>query len=503
MYRGKDESMMRTGLRWLSLVALGLVAYIGYKWYQEQEVQRILLENIKRELTYEHKKQEQMIVEGHKQRWSELQTKTKNTVVQIFNYSAQFNWLEPYKTPAQYQATGSGFFISDQGDLITNAHVVEQAKSLTIQVPATGKRRFELEVVGVSPERDLALVRLKETEREALREALGGAIPFLPLGDSDSVARADEVMTLGYPLGQQSLKSTTGVVSGREHIDNRFMIQIDAPINPGNSGGPSLNDRGQVIGVNTAGITQAQNVGYIIPSNEVELFLKQLDHIEPSHNGVKLLRKPFLGILFNNGTPALVDFLKNPQPGGLYVIKAYDKSPLKRVGVESGDMIYEIDGYKVDQFGEMNVRWSEDKISVIDYIARLMVGDAVHLVVYRQGQRKEFTLPFESTELAPIRVRFPGYESIDYEVLGGLVVMNMALNHLPPLLQVAPELVHFADPKNQAEPVLIVTHIFPDSEAARSRSISPGTVISEVNGIPVKTLDDYRSAVRASLKSDL
>src|SRR4029077_6348495 len=125
-------------------------------------------------------------------------------------------------------------------------------------------------------DRDLALLRLKPEELQLIKETLG-KVPMLQFGNSDKVSRAEEIMALGYPLGQQSLKSTTGVVSGREQIGGKYMIQISTPINPGSSGGPSINRCGEVIGVNTAGIMPAQNVNYIIPSNEVQLFIAQLN----------------------------------------------------------------------------------------------------------------------------------------------------------------------------------------------------------------------------------
>ena len=183
------------------------------------------------------------------QSWSALQTKVKNTVVQVFNQGAALDLLQPYKSPTQFQSVGTGFFINDQGELITNAHVIDQAKALYIQIPSLGKRQVEVYCVGVSPDRDLALLKVTEEGLKTIAQEMG-AIPFLSLGDSDLVKRADEIMTLGYPLGQQGLKSTTGVVSGREEN----LIQISAPINPGNSGGPSLNIQGDVIGINTSAI---------------------------------------------------------------------------------------------------------------------------------------------------------------------------------------------------------------------------------------------------------
>lgn len=439
-------------------------------------------------------------VKNKRQLWSEVQQKFKDTVAQVFSQATEFNWLEPYKTPNQAESMGSSFFINDKGELLTNAHVVEQAKTVMIQVPTLGKRRFEVEIVGVSPDRDLALLRLLPSELEALKKALGkNELPYLKLGNSDTIYRADKIMALGYPLGQQGLKSTTGVVSGREHLQGQHFIQISAPINKGNSGGPSLNCLGDVIGINSAGVPGAQNVGYIIPINEAKLFLKQIDQM-PKSDRPTLLRKPFLGVLFNNATESLTAYLKNPVPGGLYVVEAYKGSPLAKAGVKSGDMIYEIDGHSLDIYGEMNVAWNlEDKISVMDYISRLKIGDDVRLVFYRNGERKEVTIKFTSSELAPIRRMFPGYEKIDYEVLGGMVVMPMTLNHIMLLAQYTPDLIQYADFKKQMEPLLLISHVQLNSPAYRSRALGMGAVISEVNGQKVRTLDEYRAAIMKSV----
>src|SRR5262249_26829670 len=156
---------------------------------------------------------------------------------------------------------------------------------------------------------DIALLRVKPAGLELIRSVLGG-VPYMTFGDSDSIRRSDEVLALGYPLGQQSLKSTTGVISGHE----QHMIQISAAINPGSSGGPLLNEAGEVIGINAAGITEAQNVGYAIPVNDLKIVL-------PDLYKTKLLRKPFLGILYNNASEALTEYLGNPQPGGCYIVE--------------------------------------------------------------------------------------------------------------------------------------------------------------------------------------
>ena len=193
-------------------------------------------------------------VVGSQHLWSEVQKDVENTVVQIFTQVAEIDFLQPYKSPSQYNGYGSGFFISEEGYLITtNAHVVNQAKAIWIQLTSLGKQIIDdIEIIGVSPERDLALLKVGQAGLALIKSKLG-RIPVLPLGDSDMVRRADEVMALGYPW-QQSLKSTTGVISGCEGN----LIQISAPINPGNSGGPLLNVNGEVVGINTSGVVGAQ-----------------------------------------------------------------------------------------------------------------------------------------------------------------------------------------------------------------------------------------------------
>lgn len=421
--------------------------------------------------------------------WRPIQNQVKDTVVQVFSQIAQFDLLQPYKTPAQGSATGTGFFINDQGYLITNAHVVDQAVTMWIQIPSLGKRIIDVNVVGVSPDRDVALLRVADNELESLRKELG-AIPFLPLGDSDLVQRSDEIMALGYPLGQQSLKSTTGVISGREH---RY-IQMSAPINPGNSGGPSLNIYGEVVGINAAGITTAQNVGYIIPINDLKLVL-------PDLYKTKLLRKPFLGVLFNNASDELTAFLGNPKPGGCYVVEVVKNSTLAKAGVQRGDMIYELNGYTVDIFGEMSVPWSEDKLSLVDYVGRLSLGQDISLTVYRNGERKELSVTFSAGERPAIRKVYPGYEELDYEVFAGMVVMPLTINHIQIMGNAAPGLSHYAEMDKQVNPALVITHIFPSSHVYRSRTLAVGSTIKEVNGQLVHTLEDLRKALKDGAKN--
>jgi len=475
----------------------GVTEFLMYKDQQEVRALYIDLENKIQNIETQHTIKNQLqgnadcpivTTATSAQLWANLQKKVQNTVVQLFVQSANFNWLEPYKVPQIGAGLGSGFFISDKGEILTNAHVVNQAAVIHVQIPSFGKHQFEADLIGIMPEKDIAIIKIRPAGLDLIRSVLG-KIPFLNLGDSDLMCRGDEVMALGYPLGQQSLKSTTGVISGREG----GMIQMSAPINPGNSGGPSINTSGEVIGINTAGITSAQNVGYIIQINDVKVYLDELRSEDEAVED-RLVRKPYLGLLQSMATEALVASLGNPLPGGSYIVEVMSDSPLLGK-LQPGDMIYEINGLKVDLYGDMTVPWSEDKVSTAEYVARLSLGQKVTFVVYRNGERKKFTCNFERKKLAPIRHMFPGYEAIEYEMIGGLVIMPLSLNHIPLLLNHASGLAKFVEDRNQTEPLLVITHVMSNSPAQRCRLPLVGSILKTVDGKKVATIADLQNAI--------
>ncbi len=418
---------------------------------------------------------------SNSQLWLQIQKTLQNTVVQLIATKSDRNILQPYKVPNASVSSGSGFIISEDGEIVTNAHVVNQA-TIMVQMPAFGKHQFEVDLIGIMPEKDFALLKLRPDDKALIEKTLG-KLSYLPLGDSDTVLRSQEILALGYPLGQESLKSTTGVISGRES----GMIQMSAPINPGSSGGPSIDVHGKVVGINSSGVVEAQNVGYIIPINDFKTFLSDL-------RAGGLVRKPYIGIYQSMATPELVKALGNPEPGGTYVVDVLHDSPLKGQ-LKSGDMIYEVNGIPVDLYGEMVVPWSEDKVSTAEYIARLRAGQKVSILAYRNGEKKKFACTFDRKELSPIRQVFPGYEELPFEAFGGYVVMPLMINHLPHLIKVAPGLAKYTEEKNQAKPVLVVTHVMPDSPAHRARLRIVGSVLKKVNGQKVATLDDLRDAL--------
>ncbi len=422
--------------------------------------------------------------------WHLVQQAAKNTVVQVFAEQAPFNWLQPFKLSDHKKSYGTGFFIDPDGYLITNFHVVEQSCGVKIQVPSCGKEQFDVDVIGVCPNRDIALLQLTSSSLAKLRKHIT-QIPCLKLGDSDQVVRTQEILLLGYPLGQEKLKSTQGTVSGREMVLDSPYIQIAAALNPGNSGGPTLNFNGEVIGINTSRIKTAQSIGYIIPINDIKSLITSLQK-------ERLLRTPTLGCEHNLATEQITDYLGNPQPGGLYLARIHSGSLLEKAGLIDGDMIYSINDHRIDTYGETIVPWSDDKVSVDALLNRFQLGQSIQLIAYRRGTRIETTVTFDNTPPLAIRRMYPGFEPIPYEVFAGMVIMPLSLNHLEKLQKIdsslAKNLYKYEQQQAQYEPRVLVTHFFPTSQAHGARCIKPGDVLDTIDGMPVRTMSDVQAA---------
>lgn len=423
--------------------------------------------------------------------WIDIQSEKSFAVVRIATVMAEYDWLEPYKTPQQNIAFGTGFIINEDGFIVTNAHVVNQAVYVSIFMPFLGKKSIQVDIVGTCPERDLALLKINDNDLAYIQEKLG-KIPFLELGDSDKINCTDEILVLGYPLGFEWLSCHSGVVSGITPLG----IQTDAGTNPGNSGGPYIDKNGKVIGIHNQGILSkdANNIGYAIPVNILKLILPNLQG---------LTKTPFFGIVYVQTTEDLTRFLNNPVPGGCYVAEVIPNSPLERAGVCPGDMIYEIDGYTVDIYGDITIDPLKNKISMSTYITYLSLGKKVDMVIYRNGIRIEKAVNLDQHYQPGTKKLYPWHDSIDYEIFAGMVIMELTQDHIAELSAQAPALKLYAISTRVSQATLVITHIFPNSSIARSRSAAVGFTINKVNDREVHTLQDFREALKESQKTKI
>lgn len=272
-------------------------------------------------------------------------------------------------TSQEVEGIGSGFIINEDGDILTNYHVVEGAQEVTVTL-STGKE-VKAKVINYDQTQDIAMIRLEgDVKVPAVAE----------LGNSASVKPGEEVIAIGTPLSKDFAQTVTkGVVSavGRTvTTDNGKqvnLIQTDAAINQGNSGGPLVNAQGQVIGINTLKLAGgAEGIGFAIPINEVK---SKLD----------VLSKPILtlGVKVREINEQLSK--KYDLPEGIYVVEVVSFSPAEKAGIRSGDVITYFDGKRVKTLEEVN------KIKNTKN-----AGDKVSVKVVRDGQTKTLELTLES-----------------------------------------------------------------------------------------------------------
>jgi Do/DeqQ family serine protease len=258
------------------------------------------------------------------------------------------------------RGTGSGFILTDDGRVLTNAHVV--AGTETVEVTLKDGRTFEGRVVGADSVTDVAVVKIDANE-----------LPTVQLGRSDNLTPGQWAIAIGNPLGLDNtvtagIISATGRSSSQVGVPDKRVsfIQTDAAINPGNSGGPLLNDRGEVIGINTAIRADAQGLGFAIPIETAQRVAEQLF----SRGKVE---HPFLGIQMVDLTPDLrkeinedsgANFKVNRDEGVL-VVRVFDDSPAAQAGIKQGDVIQQIDGKPIKTSSDVQERVESSTIGAV------------------------------------------------------------------------------------------------------------------------------------------
>jgi S1-C subfamily serine protease len=296
--------------------------------------------------------------------------------------------VNPFKPADRVNdVVGSGFIIKPEGLVLTNAHVVFRHQAITVTLD--DGRAVQATLLGADPILDLAVLRL---------DSPSNTLPIVTLGDSDTVRVGEAVAAIGNPFGlEQTL--TRGVVSGINKLlsDPALnitlpLIQTDAAINPGNSGGPLLNQCGEVIGINTAALSDAENIGFAIPINVAKRVLPQL-----LHQG-RIIR-PWLGIVGRVIGKDLHEILTLPLVPGLLVEATEAGSPAEQAGLHGGNLPIVISGEEYLFGGDIvtiiNGKHVDNTDTLTQVISGLRVGDKVALTVVHEGATRhlEFRLP--------------------------------------------------------------------------------------------------------------
>jgi serine protease Do len=323
-------------------------------------------------------------------------TECKESIADIYNSKSPAVVLitaltiNPYRMDDRVQqGSGSGFIIDPQGLVMTNSHVVFGAQVITVTLDdgmvLPGK------LLGIDPIFDIAVLQIAKPDE--------GTLPVLHFGDSDRVRPGEEVVAIGNPLGfNQTI--TKGIVSALNRILPERprllawpMIQTDAAINPGNSGGPLLDRCGDVIGVTSEILGNAQNIGFAIPSNLARSTVATL--VEKGH-----LIRPWLGIDGGLIDAGLRKIFTLPLTDGFLVEAVEPGSPASEAGIRGGSLPVKVAGHSMILGGDVIVAINnielKDGTSVERALDTIRIGDRARVQVFRQG--KTFTKEFVITE---------------------------------------------------------------------------------------------------------
>jgi S1-C subfamily serine protease len=341
-----------------------------------------------------------------------------SSIVKIFTVSKTTDYLEPWNSSVQ-RSSGSGSIISGNR-ILTNAHVV--ANETFIEVKKYGDtKRYQAKVLEVSHDTDLALLEVED--KSFFKDTTPLRFGVLP-------QMQDKVTVYGYPMGGQTISISTGIVSRIEH--NRYAhssqhflsIQIDAAINPGNSGGPALSN-GKIVGVVMQGITMSQNIGYIVPVDIIQHFLK--DVADGTYDGY-----PKLGIMTDKiQNPTLKEYYHlHKDEGGILVVDIVYNSILKDV-LRKEDIITSINGYKIENDGTVEFR--DKQYTHFKYaVDILQYGDKASLMVIRDGKK----LKLEVILPKSFSSEYSSYAELEYDkmpsyfMLGGYIFSPLTQNLL-------------------------------------------------------------------------
>jgi len=273
-----------------------------------------------------------------------------------------FREMPPFPDQHPVQGAGSGVIISSDGYILTNNHVVEGAKELTVTL--NNKEEFKARIIGRDPKTDLAVLKIETDE----------PLPAAVMGDSKELRVGEWVIAIGNPFGLNHTV-TSGIVSAKGRIIGSGpyddFIQTDASINPGNSGGPLFNMKGELVGINTAVIPQGQGIGFAIPVNTAKPLIPQLVSKGEVTRG-------YLGVNIQTITPDLAKALKIKQSKGALVADVVSEGPADKAGIKRGDVIIAYNDKPV-----------EDGHDLPQMVAATSEGEKATVKILRDGKEKE------------------------------------------------------------------------------------------------------------------
>jgi len=354
------------------------------------------------------------------------------------------------------RSQGSGFIVDPSGIIMTNAHVVKDAKEVTVKL--TDRREYRAKVLGADAKTDIAVLKIDAKN-----------LPVLALGNTKDLKVGEWVLAIGSPFGFENTV-TAGVVSakGRSLPDDSYVpfIQTDVAVNPGNSGGPLLNARGEVVGINSQIYSRSggyQGVSFAIP---IDVAVQVKDQIVATGKATHAR----LGVAVQEVNQAFADSFKLDKPEGALVSNIEKGGPGDHAGLKAGDVIRKVDGQAIVSSGDLPA-----------VIGQQAPGKKVTLDVWRQGERQELQAKLGDASDKPAQVS-------KADNTAGQGKLGLALRPLQPQEQRAASV----------DGGLLIEDVAGPSAMA---GVQAGDVLLAINGTPAKSLEQVRQAVAKADKS--
>ncbi len=364
----------------------------------------------------------------------------------------------PRQHDQREDSLGSGVIVSPEGYILTNNHVVDGASD--VRVTLADKRQLKAKVIGTDPKTDIAVLKVE-----------GGSFPAITIGDSTKVEVGDYALAIGDPFGVGQTV-TMGIISAKNRgnlgiEDYEDFLQTDAPINPGNSGGALINDRGELIGINTAILSHGsggnEGIGFAVPVNLARQVMDQiLDHGK--------VNRAYLGIMVQDVTPGIAKAMGLTDMKGVLVGDVTPTGPASKSGIQRGDVILEVNGKPMPDSRALRMT-----------ISLMKPDSAVNLKFLRDGKENSATVKLGELPNSPEEAKTGAGSSQD--AFEGVKLQNMDGETARQLGLPA------------TTPGVVVTDVDSTSPIASS-GLQRGDVIQEVNHQPVKNVNQLEEAMR-------
>lgn len=363
--------------------------------------------------------------------------------------------MQPFSSPrrAQPRSMGSGFIISKDGYILTNAHVVESVEEITVKL--NDKREFDAKVIGTDRKTDIALIKIEAKN-----------LPTVTQGDPEKLKVGEWVLAIGSPFGFEH-SVTAGIVSakGRSLAQENFVpfIQTDVAINPGNSGGPLFNMAGEVVGINSQIYSRTggfMGLSFAIP---IDVATDIADQLKVSGK----ITRGRIGVMIQELTKELAESFGLSEPNGALVVAVQKDSPAEKAGVAVSDVILEFDGKDVDSSADLP-----------RIVGNTKPGSKVSMQVWRDGKIKKISITVGE---------IPSEEEITVD---GEEKSNKSTKHINRLGLALSELTDEQKEQLEVSSGLLVEDVKTGAAASRA-GIQPGDVILGLNNKDVKNIKHF------------